>query len=397
MRIFIAIHYLEIGGVETSLINLLLALDPNRVEVDLLVYDPRGEMMELIPDWVHQIKAPKAYHYIERPLKETLLAGEWKMVWARLRAKWAMRQYIHINKPKDGSAVFGYIGKYVTPILPSLDYLGEYDLAISYLTPHDIVKEKVNARKKIAWIHTDYSTIDVNAELELPIWASFDHIVSISDHVSQTFSTVFPSLSPKLLRIDNLLTSDFVRQRAKGNCPQDMSLQKDAIRLLTIGRYSYPKNLESIPLLCRLLREQGLNIEWFIIGYGDDRLIQSALTQEQMEDHVHLLGKKANPYPYIAHCDWYIQPSRYEGKSIAVTEAQILGKPVMVTAYPTAASQIAPGKDGLIVPMDTPESTAQAMGVALRDTDTRERMISYLQTHDYGNAAEVEKVYQLLS
>ena len=378
MRIFIAIHYLEIGGVETSLINLLLALDPNRVEVDLLVYDPRGEMMELIPDWVRQIKAPKTYHYIERPLKETLLAGEWNLVWARLRAKWAMRQY-------------------VTPILPSLDYLGEYDLAISYLTPHDIVKEKVNARQKIAWIHTDYSTIDVNAELELPIWASFDHIVSISDHVSQTFSTVFPRLSPKLLRIDNLLTSDFVRQRAKGDCPQDMSLQKDAIRLLTIGRYSYPKNLESIPLLCRLLREQGLNIEWFIIGYGDDSLIQSALTQEQMEDHVHLLGKKANPYPYIAHCDWYIQPSRYEGKSIAVTEAQILGKPVMVTAYPTAASQITPGKDGLIVPMDTPESTAQAMGLALRDTDTRERMISYLQTHDYGNAAEVEKVYQLLS
>ncbi len=79
MRIFIAIHYLEIGGVETSLINLLLALDPNRVEVDLLVYDPRGEMMELIPDWVHQIKAPKAYHYIERPLKETLLTGAFKV------------------------------------------------------------------------------------------------------------------------------------------------------------------------------------------------------------------------------------------------------------------------------------------------------------------------------
>ena len=91
MRIFIAIHYLEIGGVETSLINLLLALDPNRVEVDLLVYDPRGEMMELIPDWVPQIKAPKAYHYIERPLKETLLTAAFKVAWARLKAKWEMR------------------------------------------------------------------------------------------------------------------------------------------------------------------------------------------------------------------------------------------------------------------------------------------------------------------
>ena len=108
MRIFIAIHYLEIGGVETSLINLLLALDPNRVEVDLLVYDPRGEMMELIPDWVHQIKAPKTYHYIERPLKETLLVGEWKMVWARLRAKWAMSTNISISRSlKMVVAIFG--------------------------------------------------------------------------------------------------------------------------------------------------------------------------------------------------------------------------------------------------------------------------------------------------
>ena len=120
MRLFIAIHYLEIGGVETSLINLLLALNPQRVEVDLLVYDPRGEMMEFIPSWVKQIKSPKAYRYIERPLKETLLAGEWKMVWARLRAKWAMRQYSQQHQPKDGSAIFGYIGQYVTPILPSL-------------------------------------------------------------------------------------------------------------------------------------------------------------------------------------------------------------------------------------------------------------------------------------
>ena len=52
---------------------------------------------------------------------------------------------------------------------------------------------------------------------------------------------------------------------------------------------------------------------------------------------------------------------------------------------------------GLIVPMDTPESTASSHGRSLRDTDTRERMISYLQTHDYGNAAEAEKIYQLLS
>lgn len=397
MRLFISIHYLEIGGVETSLINLLLALNPQRVEVDLLVYDPRGEMMEFIPSWVKQIKAPKTYRYIERPLKETLLAGEWRMVWARLRAKWAMQRYTMQKYPKDGSAIFGYIGNYVTPILPSLDYLGEYDLAISYLTPHNIVLKKIDASKKVAWIHTDYSTIDVNAALELPVWEGFDHIVSISDHVSETFCSVFPSLRPKLLRIDNVLTTEFVRQRARGERPDDMPLHKDAVHLLTIGRYSHQKYLDSIPTLCRLLREKGINVHWFIIGYGDSALIDAALEQEAMSDYVHLLGKRANPYPYIAHCDWYVQPSRYEGKSVAVTEAQILCKPVIITAYPTAASQVTHGKDGVIVPLDTPELTAEGMAKSLQDTALRQQLTDYLTAHDYGNEQEAQKVMQLMS
>ena len=353
-------------------------------------------MMEFIPGWVKQIEAPKAYRYIERPLKETLLAGEWRMVWARLRAKWAMLQYSKQRQPKDGSAISSYIGQYVTPILPSLAHLGHYDLAISYLNPHDIVLQKVNASKKVAWTYTDYSSIDVNAALELPVWSGFDHIVSISDHVSKTFCSVFPSLRSKLLRIDNVLTTEFVRQRAHGERPDDMPLHQNAIHLLTIGRFSYPKNIESIPRFCRLLREKGLNVHWFIIGYGDSTLIDQAIEQEAMSDYVHILGKRANPYPYIAHCDWYVQPSRYEGKSVAVTEAQILCKPVIITAYPTAASQVKNGKDGVIVPLDSPEHTAEGMANALQNITLQQQLTDYLSTHDYGNEQEAEKVMQLM-
>lgn len=394
-RIFIAIHYLELGGVETSLINLLLALDPTRVEVDLLVYDPRGEMMEFIPAWVHQIASPKIYQYIERPLKAAFLAGEWQLVLARLRARWAMQQYARKEHPRDGSAIFGYLGKYVTPILPNVFARGTYDLAISYLTPHNIVLEKVKARKKIAWIHTDYTTIQVNAELELPTWAGYDHIVSISDQVSETFSTVFPTLRSKLIRIDNLLTSAFVRGRAQGNRPTDFPQYAGAVHLLTIGRYSYPKNIESIPLICQSLRQQGMNVHWYIIGYGDAQLIREAIADTKMEEFVHLLGKRANPYPYIAHCDWYVQPSRYEGKSIAVQEAQILCKPTIITNYPTAASQVKDGIDGVIVPLET-EACATQMAAILRNENLRHQLITHLSTHEYGNAAEVEKIYALL-
>lgn len=46
-RIFIAIHYMHLGGAETSLIGLLQALDPQNVDVDLFVYSQEGELIEV--------------------------------------------------------------------------------------------------------------------------------------------------------------------------------------------------------------------------------------------------------------------------------------------------------------------------------------------------------------
>ena len=108
-----------------------------------------------------------------------------------------------------------------------------------------------------------------------------------------------------------------------------------------------------------------------------------------------LLGKKSNPYPYIKACDLYVQPSRYEGKSVTVREAQILCKPVVVTNYPTAHSQINDGVDGVIVPLDN-EGCARGIASVMADSALRHRLASYLAAHDYGNESEVNKIYKLL-
>ncbi len=114
-----------------------------------------------------------------------------------------------------------------------------------------------------------------------------------------------------------------------------------------------------------------------------------------MTDSVILLGKKENPYPYIKACDIYVQPSRYEGKSVTVREAQMLCKPVVVTAYPTAASQIIDGVDGVIVPLDN-EGCARGLASFIADAALQERIVEYLRKHDYANTCEVEKIYHLL-
>ena len=167
-------------------------------------------------------------------------------------------------------------------------------------------------------------------------------------------------------------------------------------RLLSVGRFSEAKNYDNVPDICKRMVDQGIDVKWFLIGYGgDEALIRRCIKEAGMEDHVIILGKKSNPYPYIKACDIYVQPSRYEGKSVTVREAQMLCKPVVVTNYPTASSQIKDGVDGVIVPMDN-EGCAKGLARVILDEALQQRIEEYLQGHDYGNEAEVEKIYRLL-
>ena len=442
-RIFIAIHYLEIGGAEMSLIGLLQSFDYNKVEVDLFVYRHQGELLAMIPREVNLLPEIPAYAQIEAPLKETIQKGFWRIAYGRLKAKWEHQQFVKRNHPIDGGAIFGYVAKNVTPYLPDINPETTYDLAISFLTPHNIVLQKVKAKKKACWIHTDYTKVAVNAELELPIWGGYDHIVSISEEVTASFLKVFPTLKDKIVLIENILSERFVRERAgdglkddglrfkveslKSTPPHPLPLGKgrginnqepgrliqssyplpdssaiaattnveETLNLLSVGRFSYAKNYDNVPDICRRIIEKGVDLRWYLIGFGgDEALIRQKIQEAGMEDHVIILGKKTNPYPYIKACDIYIQPSRYEGKSVTVREAQILCKPVIVTNYTTAPSQIKDGIDGVIVPM---ENAKCADGIVdfIKNKDLQSQIIDYLQTHHYGNEEEVKKVYQL--
>ncbi len=399
--IFIAIHYLELGGAEISLIGLLQALDYCKYDVDLFVYSHRGELMEFIPKEVNLLPEIKEFAQIERPLKDVIRDGYWKIAFARLESKLQFRRYLRRNHPKDGSAILQYVSFAVSPYLPSLEYLGEYDLAISFLTPHNIVLEKVKAKRKVAWIHTDYSRIDVNTDMELPVWSLFDHIVSISPEVTKAFVGRFPSLEPKIIQIENILSAKFVRERADLISPQKVALEmkreEGEIVLLSVGRFCEAKNYDNVPDICRRIIEAGCPVKWYLIGYGgDEPLISRKIVEAGMEDKVIILGKKANPYPFIKACDIYVQPSRYEGKSVTVREAQILCKPVVITDYPTARSQVRDGVDGVIVPMDN-EGCAAGVVSLIKDSERRGSLVDYEMVNDFGNESEGRKIDILLN
>lgn len=397
-RIFIAMHYMEIGGAETALVGLLNALDPARVDVDLFLYDHRGEMMQFIPEWVNLLPQIHKYSVLERPIVELVKRGFWGIAAARMWAKRISKvAYKRSGSKLENNGGLDKMSKCTTPLLPKINPSMTYDLAISFLTPHRIVAEKVKAKKKIAWIHTDYTRVWVDAEEELKVWQKYDYVASISGDVTNTFLQVFPSLAPKIVEIENILSPSFVRKRAELKDVDKEIRHEGAITLLSVGRFSDAKNYDNVPDICkRLIGKTKLNIKWYIIGYGgDEALIRQKIKEAGMEEHVILLGKRINPYPYIKACDIYVQPSRYEGKSVTVREAQMLCKPVVVTNYPTAPSQIRSGIDGVIVPMDN-EGCAHGLAEVICDKPLQERIIAHLKTHDYGNESEVEKIYTLI-
>lgn len=389
-------HYLELGGAEISLIGLLQALDYSRYNVDLFLHRHQGELMQFIPKGVNLLSEITAYACIEGPLTEAIRRGQLGVVWGRLKAKWRAKRY----QPKDTSlpqnAVFQYIAQEVEPYLPSLEYYGEYDLAISFLQPHNYVLSKVRAKKKVCWIHTDYTKVEFDVDAELPIWKAFDHIVSISPDVTRTFLQVFPSLESKIVEIENILSSEFVRKRAdEKDITNEMPKKEGRVNVLSVGRFTDAKNYDNVPDICRRVREQGIDIYWYIIGYGDETLIRQKMKEIGMEGYVVILGKRTNPYPYMKACDIYAQPSRYEGKSVTVREAQMLCKPVVITNYATAKSQIQDGVDGVIVPKDN-EGCAKGIADFIRNIQLQNDIINYLHNHDYGNMDEVEKVYRMI-
>lgn len=395
-RIIILMHYLELGGAEMALIGLLHALDPDRVDVDLFIYSHQGPLMQFIPKWVNLLPEVGAYSVIEKPIVEAIKHGQFGVAIGRLIAKLKHKEYLRNNRIKgDDASAFSFIGKYLTPFLPAISKSEEYDLCISFLLPHDYGLHKVNAKKRIAWIHSDYSNMHVNHAIELPVWAAYDHIASISEAATQSFLKVFPTLSDRVIEIENIMSPEFVRTRAD---EADVSrMMQGTPTLLSIGRYSYAKNYDNVPEITKfLVRDFGFtDLKWYIIGYGDDTLIKTKIEEFGMTNYVILLGKKENPYPYIKACDVYVQPSRYEGKSVTVREAQILGKPVIVTDYPTARSQVKDGYDGVIVPL-TNRVCAEGIASLLSDSSRFNILRENVMGTDFGNLSEVEKIYKVL-
>lgn len=395
-KIIIVSHAMFLGGVEKSLLGLLEAFDYTQYDVDLFLLRHEGELLEYIPKEVNLLPEVKQYTVLARPMVDTFKEGHILLTLGRLYGNIKANKYIKQHHQTDSEVPIDYSHRYTYKLMPFINKDTNYDLAISFLTPHYIVSHKVNAKKKIAWIHTDYGHVETDIESQLNMWGSFDYIASISQAVTNNFLKNFPQLEDKIIEIPNILPVKLISKQANEFDVSNEMIDEGSIKLLSIGRYCEAKNFDNVPFICKKILELGFNIKWYIIGFGgDEERIKKSIKEYNMEDHVILLGKKPNPYPYMKACDVYVQPSRYEGKCVSVIEAQSLHKPVIITNYPTAKSQLKDRYDGVIVPLEN-DKCAEAIAEILKMKKLQDYISNNARLNDYSNNKSIKKIYNLL-
>ena len=133
-------------------------------------------------------------------------------------------------------------------------------------------------------------------------------------------------------------------------------------RLLTIGRLTQQKRYDIAIQAMVLLKEKcTVPVRWYVLGEGDLRdSLEWQIKEAHLENDFILLGVKTNPYPYCKNCDFYVHATGFEGKSIAIQEAQTLGKPILATDCSGNKEQIRDGIDGCLCQL-TPEAISDQL------------------------------------
>lgn len=388
MKVLFIILSLTIGGAEKSLVNLLNELPADRYEVDLMLFRREGEFLNQVPSWVNLVDPPEAVTRFYGPV-----SGMGKYLPVK-----SVGTLIARIKEKSQAGSEGYRWEHCyRKHIPCFGK--EYDTAIAYASgePLYFVRDKVRAKRKLVWFHSDYAAAGFSKEYDASYLADCSGIVSISDQCVQILRETFPELKDRIYNIANITSSAVIEKRAGEFSPFSPSgFKADRPNLLCVGRLETVKGFSRAVRAASVLKQRGLSFHWFIVGGGtlQDEL-EHQITEEDVSDCFTLLGMQENPYPYMKHCMCMVQTSIYEGKSVVLDEAKIFARPIIATNYPTVHDQVAEGLEGLIVEPD-PEAIADGIERLLRDDTLRSSITEYLGSHKYGNQEEISKYMALI-
>ena len=390
--ILFIIPSLSAGGGEKSLINLLEQIDYKKYNVDLFTLNKEGLFLDFVPREVNIIENSIDLEIFKLPLHKSIIKflsnGKLQLAINRIMFSIKNKKKISVSKREQ------YAWKYIREAIGSLDK--NYDVAIGYLekTSNYICADCVQANKKIGWIHTDYNKLEADKDFDERYLSKLDYIVTVSEECGEVLKKEFNNLKERVKVIKNIVSPSTIKKMSLENI--DIPKNENEKILVSVGRLSYEKGFDIAVKACKILKDNGMKIKWVLVGEGTERsLLEKLINENQLKDEFLLIGASSNPYKYLSKADIYVQPSRFEGKSIAMDEAKILNKPIVATNFSTVKDQITDKVDGVITEMNS-EDLARGIMKLLFDSNLKISIENNLKKLKLGTESEIYKLYDLI-
>ena len=397
--ILFVINTMGIGGGEKALLELFRQVDLQQYKVSLFVLTGQGELIDQIPDGVNLLNRkiyPISVH--DRAGKIRLFKTILRSMFARGTCFRRMRYLFRLWKNMIMQGLIQIVKLLWKIVSDSAErFEQQYDLAVAYLEGGSAyyVESYVNAKQKAAFIHINYVLAGYSRELDENCYLKYDHIFAVSESVETAFLSVYPECRMRTSVFYNLLDKEKIMResRAKGGFTDDY----DGCRILTVGRLVPQKALDLAVRTMKILKNRESGFRWYVLGEGELRKkLEDQIKSLGLENDFILLGTVENPFPYYAQCDLYVHTARFEGKSIAVEEAQILGCAILVTEYDGVHEQVTNNIDGMIC---TPEPEIMAERILDFVNDSQKKIkygLEAARRKQRDNLKEVNKLTDLL-
>lgn len=345
-KILFIIPSLGVGGAEKSLITLLNSIDTSNDNVSLLLLHDHGALFNQINKRIEVIDADKDSQKLLDPLIPSLKyffrMKKFKIVFFRFVAS-----LVHRFINNSVQIEWKLLNKFYKNII------GQYDIAIAYLqgVAEYFVVDKVNANKKVLWMHTSFLYHCLPNDYERKYVNAFSKIVCVSEAAKKDFLELFPNLSDSTIVFYNLIDSKQILLLS--NQPCDVEFDQTMLNIVSVGRLHVAKGYDISIKAFANFQMYYPETRFYIIGDGPQKKeLERLINTEKIADKCFLLGSKLNPYNYMKNSSIILQASRYEGYCIVLAEAKCLGKQIISTDFFGAREQLGNEKDDLIVHCD---------------------------------------------
>ena len=374
-KIIFCLQTMVCGGVEKELITILKRFDSMKYDITVLVlYIEDHKIISELPSNVHlyNLGLDKNYYCSSTAnmVRERIKKGKIKEA-----VSLAVKRVLKIGVSEANMSLDGCPSPKET-----------FDIAVCYHIHSPFmfrfVGTSITANKKIAWIHSDFRTTKYPIDRMMDYACLYDTFVAVSCKVAEEFKDLCPKYSNKISVVHNIIDGEEILRKAEMVPQNDEYFKYSGTKILTVGRFSKEKGIDRAILVCNLLKNTyHLDFRWYLVGWGDEELLYRELIKKYgLENDFIILGRKDNPYPYIASCDIYCQTSISEAYSMTILEAMQLCRPIICTDFDGADEQVKNGETGIIVPNNDLMLLCDKLKNMINDSLLREKLSNNLKT-----------------